>query len=166
MTAPHMTPHTPSAAVQVLWAKSGQLSAGTGWLPVLHHLLDVGACAAAILEREPASTRDLLAGDLGVPDTDLAVRWICALAALHDLGKASPAFQHKADVLAARVWKVLPWQNHSESTPHGLVTQKILPPAGSARLELGCGAPRRAGHRLPPRPAAGHAPRPRPGHRN
>lgn len=133
MTAPHMTPHTPSAAVQVLWAKSGQLSAGTGWLPVLHHLLDVGACAAAILEREPASTRDLLAGDLGVPDTDLAVRWICALAALHDLGKASPAFQHKADVLAARVWKVLPWQNHSESTPHGLVTQKLLPPLLEAR---------------------------------
>ena len=143
MTPPLAPPHSPSASVQVLWAKSGQLSTGTGWLPVLHHLLDVGACAATILEREPASTRDLLAGDLGVPDTDLAVRWTCALAALHDLGKASPAFQHKAEVLAARVWKVLPWQNHSESTPHGLVTQKILPPLLEAR-GWDCGVARRA----------------------
>ena len=133
MTPPLPPPHSPSAAVQVLWAKSGQKSEGEGWLPVLHHLLDVGACAAAILEREPASTRDLLASDLGVPDTDLAVRWTCALAALHDLGKASPAFQHKAEVLAARVWKVLPWQDYAKNTPHGLVTQKLLPPLLEAR---------------------------------
>lgn len=120
------TPVPPSAAVQVLWAKSGQKSSGEGWLPVLHHLLDVGACAAAILDREPAVTRALLAADFGT-DAETARRWTCALAALHDLGKASPAFQHKAPELAARVWEVLPRQDHSPDTPHGLVTQKVLP---------------------------------------
>ncbi|MFC5846823.1 CRISPR-associated helicase Cas3' [Deinococcus petrolearius] len=120
------SPQPPSAAVQVLWAKSGQKSAGEGWLPVLHHLLDVGACALAILEREPASTRALLAADFGT-DEDTAVRWTAALAALHDLGKASPAFQHKAEVLARRVWAALPWQDHSAATPHGTVTQALLP---------------------------------------
>ena len=119
-------PHQPSAAVQVLWAKSGQKSEGEGWLPVLHHLLDVGACAQAILEREPPSTRALLAADFGT-DEDTALRWTCALSALHDLGKASPAFQHKAKVLAQRVWQVLPWQDHSAATPHGTVTQVLLP---------------------------------------
>lgn len=116
----------PSAAVQVLWAKSGQKSVGDGWLPVVHHLLDVGACAAAILEREPAATRELLAADFGT-DAETARRWTCALAALHDLGKASPAFQHKAPELARRVWEVLPKQDYSPNTPHGLVTQKLLP---------------------------------------
>lgn len=124
MTSP--APHLPSAAVQVLWAKSGQKSEGEGWLPVLHHLLDVGACAQAILEREPASTRALLAADFGT-DEGTALRWTCALSALHDLGKASPAFQHKAEVLARRVWQVLPWQDHSAATPHGTVTQVLLP---------------------------------------
>ncbi|AFD28167.1 CRISPR-associated helicase/endonuclease Cas3 [Deinococcus gobiensis] len=118
--------HQPSAAVQVLWAKSGQKSEGEGWLPVLHHLLDVGACAQAILEREPPSTRALLAADFGT-DTDTALRWTCALSALHDLGKASPAFQHKAEGLARQVWQVLPWQDHSAATPHGTVTQVLLP---------------------------------------
>ncbi len=116
----------PSAAIQVLWAKSGEKSAGVGWLPVLHHLLDVGACAWAILGREPQATRDLLTADFGT-DTDTARRWTCALAALHDLGKASPAFQHKAPELAARVWAVLPEQDYSKNTPHGMVTQKLLP---------------------------------------
>ena len=125
MTTPSAV-HAPSAAVQVLWAKSGQKSAGEGWLPVLHHLLDVGACAGAVLEREPQATRDLLTGDFGT-GADAALRWTCALAALHDLGKASPAFQHKAPELAAHVWTLLPWQDHSENTPHGLVTQKLLP---------------------------------------
>ncbi|WP_019586913.1 CRISPR-associated helicase/endonuclease Cas3 [Deinococcus apachensis] len=138
MTSPDTPPpgSPQSRAVQVLWAKSGQKSAGEGWLPVLHHLLDVGACAAAILEREPATTRDLLAADLDLAPgegTDLAVRWTSALAALHDLGKASPAFQHKAAPLAERVWKVLPWQDHRENTPHGLVTQKLLPDLLTAR---------------------------------
>ncbi|WP_293911184.1 CRISPR-associated helicase Cas3' [Deinococcus sp.] len=130
-------PRPPSAAVQVLWAKSGQKSAhqpgaGSGWLPVLHHLLDVGACARAILGREPERTRAYLAGDFGT-DVLTALRWTCALAALHDLGKASPAFQRKAPDLAARVWAELPEQDHREDTPHGLVTQKLLPGLLTAR---------------------------------
>ncbi|MDV6376281.1 CRISPR-associated endonuclease Cas3'', partial [Deinococcus arenicola] len=123
---PALSSQSPSAAVQVLWAKSGQKSAGVGWLPVLHHLLDVGVCAGAILDREPQATRELLAQDFGT-DVHTAQRWTCALAALHDLGKASPAFQHKDEALAARVWAELPWQDHSPDTPHGMVTQKVLP---------------------------------------
>ncbi|GMA16869.1 CRISPR-associated endonuclease/helicase Cas3 [Deinococcus metallilatus] len=125
----------------MLWAKSGQKSAHqdgaqTGWLPVLHHLLDVGACAQAILEREPARTRALLAADLGADsaaDQATALRWTCALAALHDLGKASPAFQHLWPEGAARLASHLSVPAHKPATPHGLVTQNLLPGLLTAR---------------------------------
>jgi CRISPR-associated endonuclease/helicase Cas3 len=87
-----------SAQVLALWGKS---NGGLG-LPLVAHLLDVAAAAWEILEREPPQTRALYAADLGLP-VDPARRWVCALAGLHDLGKASPAFQQRWAPGAARV---------------------------------------------------------------
>src|SRR3712207_3302271 len=65
-----------SESARALWAKSG---AGDDWHPLIAHLLDVAACARAILEREPPSTLTLYAADLGL-DEPQALAWVCALA--------------------------------------------------------------------------------------
>ncbi|WP_102126295.1 CRISPR-associated helicase/endonuclease Cas3 [Deinococcus planocerae] len=123
-------------AARSLWAKSDRGARPGQWLPVLHHLLDVAACAWEVLAREPARTGDLLAGDLGV-DAELARRWTCALAGLHDLGKASPAFQQLWDAGAARVRVHLRVPTTQPAVPHGVVTQERL----GGLLPLACGWP-------------------------
>jgi len=81
-----------NAITRALWAKSG--GQGDRWHPLILHLLDVAACADAILAREPESTRNRLAEVLGV-NWALARPWILLLIACHDLGKACPGFQCK-----------------------------------------------------------------------
>lgn len=76
-----------------LWAKSDQKK-GESWHPLILHLLDVAACAEAILAREPQSTRDRLAAVLGL-DWPRARPWLLLLIACHDLGKGCPGFQCK-----------------------------------------------------------------------
>ena len=50
-----------------LWAKSKHVqNEAPAWHPLVLHLLDVAACADAILAREPQSTRDRLAATLGL----------------------------------------------------------------------------------------------------
>lgn len=80
------------ASTRAIWAKSG--AQDNRWHPLILHLLDVAACADAILAREPASTRDRLAAVLGI-DWELSRPWILLLIACHDLGKACPGFQCK-----------------------------------------------------------------------
>ncbi len=72
-----------------LWAKSDQ---DDSWHPLVLHLLDVAACADAIMAREPESTRERLAAVLGMP-WDAARPWLLLLIACHDLGKGCPGFQ-------------------------------------------------------------------------
>jgi len=76
-----------------IWAKTGE-SGGERWHPLVLHLLDVAACADAILAREPQSTRDRLAAVLGL-DWARARPWLLLLIACHDLGKGCPGFQCK-----------------------------------------------------------------------
>lgn len=76
-----------------LWAKNSQNEAES-WHPLILHLLDVAACADAILAREPQSTRDRLAAVLGL-DWARAWPWLLLLIACHDLGKGCPGFQCK-----------------------------------------------------------------------
>ena len=61
---------------------------------MLLHLLDVAACADAIVAREPESTRERLAAILDLP-WKTARPWLLLLIACHDLGKACPGFQCK-----------------------------------------------------------------------
>lgn len=79
--------------LRLLWAKSS-LNGDELWHPLVLHLLDVAACADAILAREPQSTRDQLAAVLGL-DWARARPWLLLLIACHDLGKGCPGFQCK-----------------------------------------------------------------------
>lgn len=78
-----------------LWAKhAARNEDGVTWHPLILHLLDVAACADAILTREPQSGRERLAAVLGL-DWQNARPWLLLLIACHDLGKGCPGFQCK-----------------------------------------------------------------------
>lgn len=77
-----------------LWAKTSE-SGVYEYHPILLHLLDVAACARAILLREPESTRKRMADIIGLP-WDGAFPWLLLLIACHDIGKACPGFQLKS----------------------------------------------------------------------
>ncbi len=127
-----------SVAAQSLWAKSPKTSADPPeGHAVISHLLDVAACVWEILEREPTSTLALLAQDFHL-EIAQARAWVCALAGLHDLGKASPAFQQKWPVGRERVKTHLSWLGSqrlpTDDTPHNHITQVTLPD-----FLVGCG---------------------------
>jgi CRISPR-associated endonuclease Cas3-HD len=77
----------------MLWGKAHD---GQPWPmhPLVCHVLDVAAVAALLLARvmSPALRERLLACD---PDRERGFRSLLFIVALHDLGKATPAFQHK-----------------------------------------------------------------------
>jgi CRISPR-associated endonuclease/helicase Cas3 len=125
-------------AARVLWAKSPKMDTDPKeGHPVVAHLLDVAACAWEILEREPRSTLELFAQDLQLEISETKA-WICALVGLHDLGKASPAFQQKWEIGRERVKQFLPWNNNQQKppddVPHSAVSQvelcRLLPTRG------------------------------------
>lgn len=74
-----------------IWGKYGD--GASGHHPLVCHLVDVLGVAERLWgDVLPSRTRAWVARDLGL-DEDAAGRWVAALAGLHDLGKASPAFQ-------------------------------------------------------------------------
>lgn len=62
-------------------------------------MLDVAACAEAILNREPEATRQRMAAILDMRWED-AQPWLSLVIACHDLGKACPGFQCKWENLS------------------------------------------------------------------
>src|SRR3990172_824788 len=80
-------------ALANLWAKTSR-NGGSGWHPLILHMLDVAASADAILAREPESTRKRMAAILGM-EWEYARAWLLLVIACHDLGKACPGFQCK-----------------------------------------------------------------------
>src|SRR5438034_2744091 len=77
-----------------LWAKlrHGEKSPNS-FHPLLCHMIDVAVVAGAMWRDVlPATARRKTAAALGLSESQ-AERWIKYLSALHDLGKASPAFQ-------------------------------------------------------------------------
>jgi CRISPR-associated endonuclease/helicase Cas3 len=93
-------------AIQVLWAKSGG-AGSSAWHPLLGHLLDALHTAEALWDGWlSVHVRTEIAAALpdGAADGRRLFAW---LAGLHDLGKASPAFQVQAVLAAERVRLVL-----------------------------------------------------------
>ena len=81
------------------WGKARPLDSGCGpkWHPLAFHCLDVAAVGHALLTRH-SGLREGLLYLLGVPREE-AVRLICFLLCLHDIGKFAKKFQAKVPAL-------------------------------------------------------------------
>ena len=110
-------------AIKVLWAKTAG-EGMIGWHPIILHMVDVAAVAEAILEREPASTRNRMTSILGM-DWGLSRPWLLLVIACHDLGKACPGFQCKWPILLPDSGLQLPRSPNKEIN-HAFVSQIAL----------------------------------------
>jgi CRISPR-associated endonuclease/helicase Cas3 len=114
-----------------LWGKTDRETGGSGYHPLVCHLLDVGSVAErlwTVVLTERVRDRIARAWDL---DASEAGNWFSLLAATHDLGKASPTFQVKAgDRHTARVQSAgLPLSSSDAvggAAAHGDVSAAIL----------------------------------------
>ncbi len=124
----------------VLWGKYDRDS--DGWLPLWQHMDDSAAVAGLLWDEwVPAQVRRLIAEVLpgGEVDGRRLVRW---LAAVHDIGKATPAFACQVEALADRMRDVgLSMRSLREMgadrrmAPHALASQVLL----GEWLEEACG---------------------------
>ena len=115
----------------LLWAKlPKEKHDSRSFHPLICHMLDV-----AIVAREmwrsllPEAARRRIIESLRLPESE-AETWITYIAALHDLGKASPAFQLRKE--AKNLFKVYeelgkPSNIEAKDCPHGRVTAGELP---------------------------------------
>lgn len=85
-----------------LWGKAHPTPLGWPAHPLLCHMLDVAAVAAVLLTQilPPRLVQRLLSIH---PEPDTALRLLLLIVALHDLGKATPAFQSKVTDVMARL---------------------------------------------------------------
>ncbi len=119
-----------SRAARAAWAKHDFDS--DGWLPLWRHMADSAAVATKLWgEWLPAQVRDHISYALPNGEDD-ARRLVIWLAAIHDIGKATPAFacqvEHLADDMRAHGLD-MPLQKQMadrKRAPHGLAGQLIL----------------------------------------
>jgi CRISPR-associated endonuclease/helicase Cas3 len=114
-----------------LWAKlPGKDNNSRSFHPLICHMLDVAVVAREMWRSVlPEAARQKLAAVLRL-SPEAAQRWITYLAALHDLGKASPAFQMRKEaqhlLMLYQAFGSPPNVEASEC-PHGRVTAGELP---------------------------------------
>ena len=117
-------------------AKSDVKDDEAGYHPLLCHMIDVATVALEFWRSVLSSKkRRAIADGLGLGENqDAAGSWCALIAGLHDLGKASPAFQLHVERIRPEVRERLQSAglptspNHSSSpTPHGTITAKSLP---------------------------------------
>lgn len=122
----HLTP-----VARTVWAKHDRPT--DGWLPLWRHMADSAAVAGLLWDHwVPRNVRQLVAGALPAGNGDaraLAV-W---LAAVHDIGKATPAFACQVDALADDMRAAgleMPQRKQlgddRRFAPHGLAGQLLL----------------------------------------
>ncbi|WP_423247155.1 CRISPR-associated endonuclease Cas3'' [Streptomyces pratisoli] len=114
-----------------MWAKHDRDT--EGWLPLWRHMEDSAAVAGLLWDEWlPESLRRLIAESLpdGEKDARCLVVW---LAAVHDIGKATPAFACQVDQLADRMRAVglemrtaRGFGPERRMAPHGLAGQLLL----------------------------------------
>lgn len=115
----------------LLWAKLPKEKDGSrSFHPLICHMLDVAVVAREMWRSLlPEAARRRVTESLQLPESE-AETWITYIAALHDLGKASPAFQLRKD--AKNLFKIYeglgtPSNIEAKDCPHGRVTAAELP---------------------------------------
>ncbi|MFC4562563.1 CRISPR-associated endonuclease Cas3'' [Nocardiopsis mangrovi] len=123
----------PSPAARTIWGKTGKYSktyTATDWHPLLAHMLDTMHIADRLWEHYLArSLRERfsagLTGGTGAGESAgrAAFRW---LAALHDIGKATPGFQSFSTHRFPDVLRLLPLSVHHEPQRHELMSAHLV----------------------------------------
>ncbi len=118
------------------WGKLASAGESPGYHPLLCHMVDVAMVTRQMWQHSLSSSqRGGLSIGLGLGhDQDAAGLWCALLGGLHDLGKASPAFQLQVESVRAKVEQRLrdsgltvPSRQNSRYTPHGAITAATLP---------------------------------------
>ena len=118
------------------WGKLASAEESSSYHPLLCHMVDVAMVTREMWQCSLSpSQRGGLSMGLGLGhDQDAAGRWCAFIAGLHDLGKASPAFQLQVEKVRAKVEQRLrdngltvPSLQASKYTPHGVITAATLP---------------------------------------
>ncbi|MFJ8692806.1 CRISPR-associated helicase Cas3' [Streptomyces roseolilacinus] len=117
--------------VRMVWAKHDR--DGDGWLPLWRHMEDSAAVAGLLWDRWlPRSVRCLVGEALPDGEAD-GRRLVVWLAAVHDIGKATPAFACQVEPLADRMRDAgLAMRSLRQAgadrrlAPHGLAGQVLL----------------------------------------
>ncbi|MFD3328571.1 type I-E CRISPR-associated protein Cse1/CasA [Streptomyces sp. NPDC058701] len=127
---PHWSARLTTEA-RTVWAKHDRKT--EKWLPLWRHMADAAAVGGRLWDGwVPRQVRDLVARHLpnGSEDARALVVWLCAV---HDIGKATPAFACQVEVLAARMsdggLKMLTREQFGaerKRAPHGLAGQVLL----------------------------------------
>ncbi len=115
----------------LLWAKLPKKEGDIrSFHPLICHMVDVAVVAREMWRNLlPEAARRRIIGSLHLPEQE-AENWITYIAALHDLGKASPAFQLRKE--AKNLFKLYekfgkPSTVEAKDCPHGRVTAGELP---------------------------------------
>ncbi|MEW6211861.1 MAG: CRISPR-associated helicase Cas3' [Acidobacteriota bacterium] len=114
------------------WAKLPQgEKESLSFHPLLCHMVDVAAVTQAMWRTVLSeAAREEIAAALDLSE-EITERWVVFLAALHDLGKASPAFQLREEAAHLRplytAMGALPPNLQASDAPHGRVTAGELP---------------------------------------
>jgi CRISPR-associated endonuclease/helicase Cas3 len=93
---------TPSAAVLALWGKQYKSQPDLP-LPLLHHLLAAAAAAGTLWDELLPPAAQCLLAELAESSVTEVRSWAIWLAALHDLGKATPGFQRRVPSARCRL---------------------------------------------------------------
>ncbi len=121
----HIAPLSTSSALAALWAKT---DAKTGEYHLLiYHLIDVAAVTLALWQQAlGAGVRAQICQWLHL-DEEVAGHLIAFWAGLHDIGKASPAFQAKSSVTTSLLDQAGLANHPTHDVHHGLISAHVLP---------------------------------------
>lgn len=115
------------ARFDLFWAKWRGKRKGD-FHPLLFHTLDVGVVARELWQSGlHEALRRFFVSELGLSRRE-AIAWISFFAALHDIGKASPAFQRQSEPARTTLQEHgFQFRSFSEDCPHGIITTHVLP---------------------------------------
>ena len=111
--------------LHLLWAKYDRKS--DAWHPLLYHLLDVAAVACCMWDEFLGMGQKAWLARLSGLDEQSARGLLALLAGLHDIGKATPAFQKKVKPLYQHIIQAdTDLRERSSVDDHGILSAVIL----------------------------------------